>query len=75
MNKCEKSQEVISGFIEEIKLYYQEYVKNKQNLNNYLTNSKNKNFAKRVEETLMALRSCMKRYSFHIEALKEDNKV
>ncbi|KRX00539.1 hypothetical protein PPERSA_04560 [Pseudocohnilembus persalinus] len=75
MNKCEKSQEVINGFLEQIRQYYDEYQETKQNLDIYLDNQDKKQFARRVEETLIALRACIGRYQIHIQALKEDSKA
>lgn len=71
MNKCEKSQEAVNKLIEELEGQYEAF---KQALeagnDNFFTGEIS--FALQVRKNLMAFRSCVARYSLHIEAIKKD---
>lgn len=66
MTKCEKSQECVEKNIKELENLYETYKKATDYI--YFKNLA-PSFSLRIRKILMTLRSCILRYSIHIEAL------
>ncbi|EGR27437.1 hypothetical protein IMG5_196200 [Ichthyophthirius multifiliis] len=76
MNKCEKAQDAINENLCKLKELYEEYKQDENNIEKHIKEHTQVNkmnlFSNRVRRVLMVLRTIMKRYAIHINALKQN---
>lgn len=71
MNKCERAQEAINNLVQSLDKQYQIFKKAVEEGDSSVF-VKGTSFSLEVRKNLMAFRSCVARYSVHVDAIKKD---